>query len=315
MELDSLPIACYGKLPSDREYVHHQTGDLAVEGFDTWVRNGHRQAFLGRSGSLDGYDRAPAFGVVFSTSANRPLWAVLKASRDATGRRYPFWVAWPPPAPDHPLSPAAFRNALGFVEAATQGDLEPSELGDHVPQMTGSSPRSGDGAPPDASSMEAFLEAALPADAALSPRQFLATWMGVFAGRSPGDLTALNYGLQLPLPAGTDPVAAADYWRTATRRIVGASTLPVSLFWSLPAADAAFPEREPGALQLFLKSPPPQLYAHLFAPDRDPSFIYAPARTTPDHADDTMAVLPARHRRLLDDLSRSPAAFLDALGR
>ncbi len=249
MTSDSLPIACYGKLPSDREYVHHQVGTLAVDGFDHWVRTGHRQAFLGCTVSPDAYDRASAFGVVFPTPDGPDLWAVLTPSRDATGRRYPFWVAWRPPHRQG-LCPAGFQRAHSFAE------------------------------------------------------------------RSPADLAALNYGLQLPLAPAGNPITEADFWRNATRRLTDTPTLPLTLFWTMPAASSSSngSPAASAALYLFPNMPPPSFYAHLFTPNRDPPFVYAPARTPAPHANDTLSALAPQHRRLLHDLTQPPTAFLDALG-
>lgn len=147
MEVQSLPIACHGKLPSDREYVHYQIGTLPVGAFDRWVRTAHAQAFLGRATDVrHAYDRAPSYHFAFASEAHAlPLLGVLKTSRDATGRRYPFWVAWAEPtSPDNGLQGRVLRArerfALGtaFVDAATTGSLSRAGVAGHLEQMAAS---------------------------------------------------------------------------------------------------------------------------------------------------------------------------------
>jgi hypothetical protein len=153
--------------------------------------------------------------------------------------------------------------------------------------------------------------------------------MRVFADRPASSLDRLTYGLQLPLsrlPNGTagdapddaSPPWAADlrFWTEATRRLTGVPDLSMTLVWALPTTgddEEAPADRDAEVLYLFVTPAPRRLYAHLFTPTRDEAFVYAPARTTPDYAEEALTALPAAYRTLLDDLDRSPAAFLDAL--
>jgi hypothetical protein len=106
------------------------------------------------------------------------------------------------------------------------------------------------------------------------------------------------------------------FWMEATRRLAGDPDLPLTAFWTLdplptnPAPASA--ETPPAFLLLFTTPPPQRLYAHLFTPTDDRSFVYAPAHSPPTHANDALTALPSRYHSLLD-LSLTQADFLARL--
>ncbi len=334
------PIACHGKLPTGREYVHHQAGGLDVAPLDQWVQTGHRHAFAG-DGPTAAYDRSSAFGFVFPTESGPSLQGVMHPSHDATRRRYPFWVAWQPAAPS--LHQSLFVDALSFAERAVRGDLLPRSLGRHVDTLrlsrrAGAAPSFG----------RKPLDRLLPASSNDDPQahlRILGTWLHTLLDRSASALRRLQYGLQLPLPRDGTALDAAAFWLDATRMLVDDRAVPLTLFWSLPpasrldapASDApgtarsgdAPPEdahsegvAQPlppdpvaaasGFLLLFTTTPPPHLYAHLFDPGADRSFVYAPARVAARHADEALSALPPRLREALAT-SRSAGDLLATL--
>ena len=352
------PIACHGKLPTGREYVHHQAGGLDVAPLDQWVQTGHRHAFAG-DGPTAAYDRSSAFGFVFPTESGPSLQGVMHPSHDATRRRYPFWVAWQPAAPS--LHQSLFVDALSFAERAVRGDLLPRSLGRHVDTLrlsrrAGAAPSFG----------RKPLDRLLPASSSDDPQahlRVLGTWLHTLLDRSASALRRLQYGLQLPLPRDGTALDAAAFWLDATRMLVDDRAVPLTLFWSLPpayhlaapdetsgrfgssdapasdapASDAPGTARSgdappedahsegvarplppdpvaaaSGFLLLFTTTPPPHLYAHLFDPGADRSFVYAPARVAARHADEALSALPPRLREALAT-SRSAGDLLATL--
>jgi type VI secretion system ImpM family protein len=322
IEPSSLPIACHGKLPVDREYVHHQVGDISVDELDRWVRDAHRRAFLQPSAPTDGYDRAPAFGFVFETETARRLQGVLAPSRDSTGRRYPFWAAWPASGLD--LSAALFADRLRFVSRAIRGEISIDSLSSlsspdrSFPARTHHSfasetEQDDTVVPPFGTS---FLDHSLPTGSALTPAQFLAAWMNVFEGKTEAQIRRFNYGLQIPLPSRESATRSAALWIEATRRITRSPHLPVSAFWSLrrlttledPDEDArpsmmeASQASVPLFLLLFFGPAPTGAYEHLFDPTKDRSFLYDPTKIDPAQAASILDSLPPEHRRIVDAL-------------
>ncbi|NBC84564.1 MAG: type VI secretion system-associated protein TagF [Bacteroidetes bacterium] len=322
IEPSSLPIACHGKLPVDREYVHCQVGDISVDELDRWVRDAHRRAFLQPSAPTDGYDRAPAFGFVFETESARRLQGVLAPSRDSTGRRYPFWMAWPASGLD--ISTALFANRLRFVSRVIRGEISIDSLSSlpspdrsftaHSHPYPESETEQDDAFVPEFGT--SFLDDSLPTGSALTPSQFLAVWMNVFAGKTEAHIRRFNYGLQIPLPSAESATRSAALWIDATRRITRSPHLPVSAFWTLrrlttqegPGNDArpsmmeASESPVPLFLLLFFGPAPTGAYEHLFDPTRDRSFLYDPTRIDPAQAASILDSLPPEHRRIVDAL-------------
>jgi len=303
-----LPVACHGKIPSGREYVHHQVGPLDVEPLDRWVRDAHRRAFAGGRGPVEGYDAAPTIGFVFSPAAGPALEGVLRASSDSTDRRYPFWVAWP--AGGASLRAPMLRAAERFVDQAVEGTILPRSLGVHLAKLQTTAAHPTPAAPPNRT-LDALLQSDHSAPNGADAARLLGLWMQTFAGRPVSALRRLEYGVQLPLDASGTVLDVVDFWMNATRRLSRTPALALTLFWTFPASGptAASP---PGYLLLFSAVPPPGLYAHLFDPGTDRPFVYAPERVAAHHAADALADLPPEYRSLLDP-HRSAADLLAAL--
>jgi type VI secretion system ImpM family protein len=307
MNRPSLPIACHGKIPSEREYVHHQVGPLDVEPLDRWIRESHRRAFAGGRGPVDGYDASPPVGFVFSVTPETALEGVLQASRDSTDRRYPFWVAWPAGGPS--LRAPLFRAAESFLRDATQGTILPRSLGAYMADLQAAARREPAAAPAPTVTLDALLQPDLPLRTDADPTRLLGLWMQTFAGRPASMLRRLEYGVQLPLNTATNVLGIVDFWMHATRRLARSPDLPLSLFWTFDRPDST---ERPGFLLLFSTPPPPGLYAHLFDPETDRPFVYALDRVAAHHAADALATLPTPYRALLDP-DRSAADLLAAL--
>jgi len=328
IEPSSIPIACHGKLPVDREYVHLQVGDIAVNELDQWVRDAHRHAFLRPKAPTDGYDRAPAFGFVFESESEHHLHGVLAPSRDSTGRRYPFWTAWPAPGPD--VSADLFASQHRFVTQVVRGDLSFDSL-QRQPSPARSSPGRIRSRAPAQTERDApsgllfgkdFLNDSLPPGCPLTPSQFLAAWINVFDGKTTKEVLRFNYGLQIPLPVTGSTTRSAALWIDATRRINRRSRFPISAFWSL--RHRATPEETDGDdasptdasesssshfLLLFFGPPPIAAYGHLFEPTRDRSFLYDPSTLDPTQAASILDSLSAEHRQMVDALETNPSVL------
>jgi len=338
IEPSSVPIACHGKLPVDREYVHLQVGDIVVDELDQWVRDAHRHAFLRPKSPTDGYDRAPAFGFVFESESGHHLHGILAPSRDSTGRRYPFWTAWPAPGPD--VSAELFASQHRFVTQVVRGDLSFDSL-QRKPSPTRPSPTRPSPTRPSPSRISSraraqterdapsgflfgkdFLNDSLPPGCPLTPSQFLAAWINVFDGKTTKEVLRFNYGLQIPLPVTGSTTRSAALWIDATRRINRRSRFPISAFWSL--RHRATPEEADGDdasltdasenssshfLLLFFGPPPIAAYGHLFEPSRDRSFLYNPSTLDPKQAASILGSLSAEHRQMIEALETKPSVL------
>lgn len=323
IEPSSIPIACHGKLPIDREYVHRQVGDIAVDELDRWVRDAHRHAFLQPNAPTDGYDHAPAFGFIFEPDSGHRLQGVLAPSRDSTGRRYPFWTAWPAPGSD--ISPDLFANQQRFVSQLIGGEVSIDSLRRHTasirsPSRVGAEARSPSDRRAASNSLfgKDFLHDSLPPGSPLTPSQYLAAWVHVFEGKTAEQVLGFNYGLQLPLPTTGSTTRSAALWIDATRRINRSDHFPISAFWSLNrtsnqkesgdnagAVSTEAADLSPGPfLLLFFGSAPISAYGHLFEPARDRSFLYTPTALDPEQATSILNSLSTDHQQIIDALER-----------
>lgn len=337
MEVQSLPIACHGKLPSDREYVHYQIGSLPAGALDEWVRTAHARAFFGRPpGVRDAYDHAPAYRFAFSSGTpDGPLLGVLKTSHDATGRRYPFWVAWNEPSaavadglPGRLLRGAGrFDLGRSFVVAATEGDLSRAGVAGQLERMRTS------GAVRDVrAAYDAFLHDLTPRQLVAGAtggsdeltRALLASWMDVIVRSGAVGASRIRYGLKLPLCTTSDSSVPADrlalfsvaFWTDATTRLLGRGRSLEALFWtdantSSPNTSSAGPATGDDSVLVFQSAPPHRLYGHLLNPHASSQDVYDVAAALPDNR----TTLPVHLRTLLDRPDLPLASFLNHLRR
>lgn len=131
MQLNTRPIICYGKLPSQGDFVRvNANGDLLLA-FDQWIQQGllrdKRHNFNGQDNTASNEN---VVQFVFGPQPGSALTGVLAESRDSAGRKYPLIIAaepeerWTDPlrVADLPVQMAGFLNrATGYLKLVLSG--------------------------------------------------------------------------------------------------------------------------------------------------------------------------------------------------
>lgn len=142
MRLDH-DVVCFGKLPVHGDFVRYNADSSAARDFDTWFREGLHTSRSRLGARLKPVAReAVAHRFVFCpTTAPFLLLGVMKMSRDATGRTYPFMVAtemprgeWGGASIAHlPVASTEFLDAAeALVEDAVAGRVPRGDLPDRL---------------------------------------------------------------------------------------------------------------------------------------------------------------------------------------
>ena len=320
MQAASLAAVCFGKLPTHGDFVRHHVGGpdggRGLQALDTWLQRGlvqaHRRLGVGFEAS---FDAAPGICFVMDPPAgDHVLAGVLRPSRDAAGRRYPFLVAVSIPRsrvdgrrlPSWPLRYQAF-----FAEAtALVADVVAQRLADeHLPDRL-------------AVLRDLFDHTPFLVDYEYRLRQAQVwplwgrAWGASEDGRkyvllknlSEGFAAARGWPERLPLRFPYPSAAKAidvSFWLETCWRLHGKPPAKPAFFWQEADAD--------GALHVSLAHPPPALFSHLFTNEaRDDGCFYLDDTDGKPTALAALA-LPAMHTTLLEDETLSYRAFIDQL--
>ena len=320
MQAASLAAVCFGKLPTHGDFVRHHVGGpdggRGLQALDTWLQRGLVQARrrLG-VGFEASFDAAPGICFVMDPPAgDHVLAGVLRPSRDAAGRRYPFLVAVSIPRsrvdgrrlPSWPLRyQAFFAEATALVADVVAQRLADEHLPDRLVRLS-----------------DHFDHTPILVDYEYRLRQARVwplwgrAWGASEDGRKYVLLKNLGEGfaaargwparlpLRFPYPSAAEAMDAS-FWLETCWRLHGKPPAKPAFFWSEEDAN--------GALLVSLEHPPSALFSHLFMSEvgADGCFYL----DDPDGKPTALAALalPAMHTTLLEDETLSYRAFIDQL--
>jgi len=315
-------MVCFGKVPTQGDFVRHNAYGPATRHFDTWLREGLYQTRnrFGVRAPFDSPDKDAIGFVSCPTTCAGLLAGGLRWSRDASGRRYPLvvgyeWAARPTNTNRIASLPvtraAAFRRAGDLLSRAVRGDLHPSCLfegaeHDRPTWEAGASEPTGDSRSQRRRQILFLDLAATLWDNFEDTRKYLVArnlldTLAPFRSRLPA---GFHQGLRFPL-GGDGPVNRPEvvrFWVTSALSVLKARGVTPTFFWPLasrssgPAPDSSS-HRSRASLLLFLRPPPPSGFQGFFA--------------VGDHDDDSLDV--ERRGRL--DPVRSVLALPPRLGR
>lgn len=282
-------MVCFGKVPTQGDFVRHNAYGPATRHFDTWLREGlyHTRSRVGVRGPFNGPETRAICFVSCPTTCAGLLAGVARWSRDASGRRYPLvvgyeWTARPTDADRIASLPAtraaAFRRAGALLSRAVRGDLQPSALFDGVerdrPKWDAANAGTAGDSRSSRSSEIRFLDlaATLWSDFEdtrkyLVARNLIDT-LAPFRGRLPA---GFHQGLRFPL-GGDRPLSQLEvvrFWVMSALRVIKARGVTPTFFWPLASqSNSAAPDspsnRSGSSLLLFLRPPPPSGFPGVF---------------------------------------------------
>jgi len=132
--LSPTPAGCYGKLPIHGDFIRHHPVLPEIDFLDEWIQGGivsSRQP-LGASWDASWDATPPARFLLCRAPGRRAMAGVLAASRDRTGRRFPFLlytaVDTAPLGSDVTLLPAILSGFLDRAQAAVVSGWQGKDL-------------------------------------------------------------------------------------------------------------------------------------------------------------------------------------------
>jgi len=251
--------ACIGKVPTHGDFVRHRASTPTMRAFDEWIRQGLRRGRNERGSGWDEADDAPAIRFFLSLRGQQvpnALLGVLQASRDRSGRAYPFAVTCELPRSalrTTPLAPLPLRAASFYSAAeqvvtdATEGTLPYREVTDRVTEIAPSF-----SVPSSSSSaydkfirrrtVGDLLEAVFGHFENGSKYRLFNNLLDICLPQQQRDRPRLNYGLQFPLgESSTPPTETACFWLDTSLRLLGHPDAECSFFWMSQCSGATTP--------------------------------------------------------------------------
>ncbi len=278
--MSSSSALCFGKLPSQADFIRFNAASPEALAFDEWLHHG---LYFARTQLGTGWEQtfagSPSYRFIFNPdNAGRFLAGIMHASQDKSQRRYPFLVSlvldrrWFRDGDAH-LAPSAFSlffDGAGQLLGRALNGLDVRQIADatqalHCPEPdpgTVSSHYSGD-----------FLEK-YPVETFWrelfgsfdDPRKYLLfnnlAEVLLQARKKPS--RTISLGLRFPLPVNrgqTDHVVSL--WLNIAYIMLGAMPEAPCFFWNIPD------EATPGYLFLFFRQPSPKNFVQLLKPDAE----------------------------------------------
>lgn len=276
METTTRSVLCFGKLPIHGDFVRYGASGTAVQAIDEWFQQGLSIARERAPEKFDdAYDAAPAYAFVFTPrNASAALVGVTQPSRDRSGRRYPFLVAFEVDEAQLEAQSVArfpvrfggfFSWATQLVREATSGRIAYRDLPDHLNAFNGATAETSARTPGydrylRQTSFRTFVER-LWGDSSYTRKYLLfknlTDIMLPIRGRVP---PRFALGLRFPLtPEDSERTYAASFWLEVSLRLLGYPRVASTFFWT---ATDAVADTKPFLL-FYLLSPPGQAFEDL----------------------------------------------------
>lgn len=324
MSSDTLPVQCYGKLPTYGDFVRFNAAGEVMQDLDSWLQKGLLQA---SSKNLDESDlsSAPVYRFVYRPPGkNTSLAGVMRPSRDQSGRRFPFIIGVEkeqeiPDVRDAIRIPVRFKAFLDraerLVRTATAGQVDHRTVMEQLSadgRLPAESPGSDDRYRQylTDTSFRNFVEQIW--DHFEDSRKYivfrnLLDIVLPLRGVSP---VRLSFGLRFPLSIrAPDPSLAATTWLDMCVRLLEVMDVSLSFFWSSPDS-----ENETPYMFLYLQPPPPSAYLSLVQPEVEVDSLYDLERTGHLSAVEAALSIPPHYAGALESEFISLGAFLDHIG-
>ncbi len=324
MDISGSSALCFGKLPSQADFIRFNAASREALALDEWLHHGlyFARTQLGARWEEE-FAHAPAYRFVFNPeSADRFLAGVMQASQDKSQRSYPFLVSllldrrWLRDSDAH-LAPAAFSSffegASQFIRLAMNG-LEMREIVDRTQALNCPEPdRSDITSRYNREFLEPFAVTSFWQELFGSfddPRKYLlfnnlASVLLPVRNRS---LKRMSLGLRFPLLKNE---AQADYmacfWLNITLIMLGVMPGPPFLFWSVQGNGTS------AHLFLFFRQPSPKNFLQLLKPEADSESICVVDEEGISAVGKSASMLPSALRALLDKREGSLSGFLKGL--
>ncbi len=325
METTTGPVFCFGKVPGHGDFVRHGAGGTGLQEMDAWFQKGLFAARERvRDGFDDAYDAAPAYAFVFAPAdEGRTLIGVVQTSRDRSGRRYPFLVAFeadPARLEVRRMAgiPVRFRPffewAAPLIGEATAGRIEIRTLFERLDEFNELSRAASARTP----TYEEYLRETTCktlveqlwgqfADA----RKFVVmkNLIDVTGPIKNGVPDRFRLGLRFPLPAdGSLRDHTAGFWLDLCLRLLRFPQVQPTFFWTAPRAKADRP-----VLLLYLRPPAAQAFQDLLPVDLERERLCVLDNTTAAAASQAGLSIPPPYAALLESEQASLWDVLDRL--
>jgi type VI secretion system protein ImpM len=319
----STPL-CFGKLPSQADFVRVNAASQEALTMDQWLQQGlyYARTQLGNAWEQD-FAHAPTYRFIFNPeNASRFLAGVMQASQDKSQRRYPFLASlmldrhWFREGDTHLVVPAlssSFEGAGQVVRRAMNG-LDIRQLTDAIQALNCLEP---DRNAVMGQYAKDFLEAHSIATlweklfgSVEDPRKYLlfSNLAEVLLSARRNNSRMVSLGLRFPLPGG---LARTDYlvsfWLQVSSIMLDAMSGSLCLFWNVPEDDS------PGFLFLFFRQPSPKIFVQLLKPETSNDNICPVDEEGIEAVGKAATSIPASLRILLDRGEGSLGSFLKGL--
>lgn len=327
MRTSSLDAACIGKVPTHGDFVRHRASTPTMRAFDEWIHEGLRRARRRHDSAWEeADDDAPMTRFLFSArdrQAPNALLGVLRASRDRSGRTYPFAVTCELPKSSVradqlaclPLRADAFyTEAEHVVRDATDGTLPYREVTDRVAEIDPSLPPQS--SPPteynrfvEQHTVESFLEALFGHFEDGRKYRLFKNLLDIFLPQRERDTPKLNYGLQFPLGDSEAPLAkTACFWLDTSLHLLDHPDIEYSFFWTSDLRDSPS-----SFLLLFLGVPRAEAFTHLLGSDGKTEEIYELERMGSENDAQAALSIPEKYGSLIENKQLCLRDFLQRL--
>ncbi|AJF06111.1 type VI secretion system-associated protein TagF [Geoalkalibacter subterraneus] len=309
---------CFGKMPIHPDFIRHGVRAREVVAFENWVQGGvgliSRHGQGGERNPLSAFPRHHL--VMTGGEQDRTLGATLSASRDRSGRAYPFVVFR---LADEPLfhemqaaAPLVFDEFYQCSNEILDAPWRQEPLALLLDRIDGMAARDygrsrrqllerqiallGD------ISMGRFWQEAFPGQAPARQGLFEALFSALrsAARRGPGRIT---WGLRFPLATGDHVLPTVVFWVQMVEAILEDRHWRAHYFWHEGN------EGGPGSLTLFFRPPAPSLFLWLMPDTVDDSGLFDLRRAMHERSD--VSCPPELARMLRDD----EVSMLDLLYR
>jgi type VI secretion system ImpM family protein len=297
-----------------------------MRAFDEWIRQGLSRVRNGRGPEGgEAYDNALTVRF-FLSLRNRQvpnaLLGVIQASRDRSGRAYPFAVTCELPKSavrsnrlaNLPLQAASFYSAAEqVVRDATEGTLSYHEVTDRVTEITPSFFSS-----PSPSAYDQFVRQQTVGNVLGTvfddfedggKYRVFKNLLDIFLPQRKRDTPRLNYGIQFPLGEGeASPTKTACFWLDTSLHLLDHPDAECSFFWTSQRSTST-----PSFFLLFLGSPRADAFFHLLSANGQTENICELGRMGRMNNTEAALSLPNEYGSLLEDDQLPLRDFLQRL--
>ncbi len=300
MQLNAQSIICYGKVPTQGDFVRvNANGDLILA-FDQWIQQG---LLRDKPHGFNGQDNATSNGSVvqfiFGPDPGTALTGVLGESRDSAGRKYPLIIASEPEERwSDPLGVAELPVAMaGFLYHATEYvDRIRSGLSS-IEQLRVDLSNPPIDAPPPASSRFAEMFTTLWGEFD-SPSKYV-TFGSLYRVLAPlrGKMPPrLSFGIKYPIRSHA-ALAATDvaFWLKVSALLTGDTAFQPVCFWQTDST------RSKSWLVVYFRPGPSLAMSSLFKGGAGDEDVFDLETSMTDSPDDLRKAIPVEFGRLLEE--------------